>query len=182
MRFVAPTAVVLFASSPLQASDFKVASPDVSASTRPTQEFIYNGFGCSGGNQSPAISWSGAPEGTQSYALNIYDPDAPTGSGFWHWVVVNLPASTTTLPRGAGTQDGSRLPQGARQITTDFGTTGYGGPCPPAGDEPHRYIVTVHALKVAQLDLPVNATAALAGFMVNAYSLDKTSFTFTYGR
>jgi Raf kinase inhibitor-like YbhB/YbcL family protein len=182
MRVAVIAAVAWLSGSIAHAADFKVTSPDVAADKAPTQEFIYNGFGCTGGNQSPALQWRGAPAGTQSFALNVYDPDAPTGSGFWHWVVVNLPADTTSLPRGAGLADGSKLPKGARQINTDYGTPGYGGPCPPAGDKPHRYIVTVYALKIASLPLPPNATAALAGFMINANLLDKASFTFTYGR
>lgn len=175
-------ALWLLVSGAVWGADFNVSSPDVSAQKSPTQDFIFNGFGCSGGNQSPALTWSGAPKGTQSFALTVYDPDAPTGSGWWHWVVVNLPASTTQLPRGAGTADGSKLPKGVVQVNTDFGAKGYGGPCPPQGDKPHRYIVTVHALKVPALELPPTATAALAGFMINANSLGKATFTFTYGR
>lgn len=164
------------------AADFTVASKDIVAGATVPQEFIFNGFGCSGKNVSPELHWSGAPAATQSYALSIYDPDAPTGSGWWHWVVINLPAKTTSLPQGAGAADGSKLPAGATQIRTDFGSTGYGGPCPPQGDKPHRYIVTVHALKVPKIDVPSDATAAMAGFMVNANSLAKATFTFTYGR
>jgi Raf kinase inhibitor-like YbhB/YbcL family protein len=161
---------------------FKVSSTDVGLKKPTAGEFVFNGFGCTGGNQSPEVHWSGAPAGTQSFAVSVYDPDAPTGSGWWHWFVVNLPASTTTLARGAGKSDGSKLPEGAQQINTDFGAPGYGGPCPPAGDKPHRYIVTVYALKVPKLDLPPSATAALAGFMVNANALGKARLTFKYGR
>ncbi len=176
-------AVLLLASSAFAvAADFTVASKDVAPGKPVAPEFIFSGFGCSGGNVSPQLQWSGAPAGTQSFALTIYDPDAPTGSGWWHWFVVNLPATTTSLAKGSGTADGAKLPPGTQQIRTDFGARGYGGPCPPAGDKPHRYIVTVHALKVATLEIPADATAALAGFMVNANSIGKASFTFTYGR
>lgn len=161
---------------------FTVASNDVAAGKAVPADFIFNGFGCTGKNQSPELHWSGAPAGTKSLAVSIYDPDAPTGSGWWHWYVVDLPASTTSLARDVGTADGKKLPAGARQIRTDFGAVGYGGPCPPAGDKPHRYIVTVHALKVAKLDIPNDATAALTGFMVNANAIGKATMTFTYGR
>lgn len=165
-----------------QASDFKVASTDVAAGKQAGADYVFNGFGCTGKNQSPELHWSGAPADTKSFAVSIYDPDAPTGSGWWHWFVVNLPSTTTSLPQGVGTRDGAKLPQGAQQINTDFGAAGYGGPCPPAGDKPHRYIVTVHALKAPKLDIAANATAAMAGFMVNANTLDKATFTFVYGR
>src|SRR5581483_1697559 len=109
------------------------------------------GFGCAGGNKSPHIAWSGAPAGTKNFAVHCHDPDAPTGSGFWHWVVVNIPASATALPAGAG--GGSTLPAGALQVRTDFGKPGYGGPCPPEGDHPHRYFFTVFAVDTEKLDV-----------------------------
>ena len=112
----------------------------------------------------------------------MYDPDAPTGSGWWHWFVVDLPADTTALAPNAGAKGSAQLPQGARQIRNDYGAMAWGGMCPPPGDKPHRYIFTVHALSVPRLDIPDDATAALAGFMVNAHSLAKASFTATYGR
>lgn len=111
------------------------------------------GFGCSGANRSPALSWSGAPDETRSFALTCYDPDAPTGSGFWHWILLNLPADTTELAAGAGNETGMRLPDGALHVVNDFGTIGYGGPCPPPGHGPHRYQFTVHALSVVARQL-----------------------------
>lgn len=162
---------------------FRAGSPDIPSGKPIDAKFIYGGFGCTGQNVSPAVTWRDAPAGTRSFALLVHDPDAPTGgAGFWHWVVVDIPAGTSALPQGAGTGDGSRLPAGARQIATDFGAPGWGGPCPPAGDAPHRYHFTVYALGVEKLDLPANATASLTGFMVNANTLAKASFTGTFGR
>ncbi len=129
------------------------------------------GFGCAGANRSPHLSWSGAPEGTASYAVTCYDPDAPTGSGFWHWVVVNIPADTTELETGAG--DGSGIPLGASQGLTDFGKPGYGGPCPPQGDHPHRYMFTVHAVEVEALAVGPETMPAVIGFMLNFNTLAK---------
>jgi Raf kinase inhibitor-like YbhB/YbcL family protein len=112
----------------------------------------------------------------------VYDPDAPTGSGWWHWVVFNLPASTTTIALGAGEKTGAALPAGSVQGRTDFGAPGWGGPCPPVGDKAHRYVFTVHALKTDKIDVPADATAALVGFMIHANRIDKASFTALYGR
>ena len=138
---------------------------------------------CTGQNVSPALKWSGAPKGTKSFALMVHDPDAPTGgAGWWHWVVVNLPADTKELKKGAGAAAGGELPAGAIQIATDFGAPGWGGPCPPAGDKPHHYHFTIYALKVDKLELPEGARASLAGFMVNANAIGKATLTGKYGR
>jgi len=145
-------------------------------------EQVFNSFGCSGKNLSPALHWSGAPEGTHSFALMVYDPDAPTGSGWWHWVIYNIPASTTDLSAGAGASGSTLLPAGAVQGRTDFGTSGYGGPCPPAGDKPHHYIFTLYALKVDKLDVPADASPALIGFYVHANKLAATKITALFGR
>lgn len=175
---------VLLAASTAHAQSFALASPDMSAGQPIAQTFVFNGFGCTGQNVSPALAWPGElPAGTKSLALLVHDPDAPTGgAGFWHWVVINLPANARELPRGAGKADGSALPAGARHINTDFGSPGWGGPCPPAGNKPHRYNFTLYALKVDKLELPATATASLAGFMVNANSVGKATFTAVYGR
>ena len=161
---------------------FVLTSPDLAPGARVGARHVANTFGCSGQNVSPALAWRGAPTGTKSYAVTVYDPDAPTGSGWWHWVVYNVPVTTTSLAAGAGDAPGSGLPAGAAQGTTDFGTKGYGGPCPPPGDRPHRYVFTVHALKVDKIDVPANATAALVGFNLNANRLASASFTARYGR
>jgi Raf kinase inhibitor-like YbhB/YbcL family protein len=137
-------------------------------------------MGCNGQNISPALQWYNPPAGTRSYAVTAYDPDAPTGSGWWHWVMYNIPAGTAGLPAGAG--NGRNAPRGSAQGQTDFGTKGYGGPCPPVGDRPHHYHFTVFALKVDKLDLPGNATAAMVGFNLNANKLGTARVTALYAR
>jgi Raf kinase inhibitor-like YbhB/YbcL family protein len=165
-----------------QAADFTLGSPAVAPGARLTEAQVFDGFGCTGQNISPALTWSGAPAGTKSYAVTVYDPDAPTGSGWWHWVVYNLPATVSALPEGAGAAGNPQLPAGAVQGRTDFGTAAFGGACPPVGDAPHRYVFTVHALKVEKLELPADASAALIGYMLHANGLGKASFTALYGR
>lgn len=164
------------------ASEFQLSSPTIKPNASLSLDQVFNGFGCAGKNISPELRWNHAPEGTKSFALTVYDPDAPTGSGWWHWVVYNLPANTRQLAAGAGTASGELLPKGTVQGRTDFGAPGFGGACPPAGDKPHRYIFTLHALKVEKLELPADATAALIGFMINANRIEQASFTATYGR
>ena len=158
----------------------KVTAPDFVARGRVAASHVFNGMGCNGQNISPALEWSGAPVGTKSFAVTMYDPDAPTGSGWWHWVMYNIPASTTGLVAGAG--NGRSAPSGSAQGATDFGTKGYGGPCPPAGDKPHHYHITVFALKTEKLDVPSNATAAYIGFNLNANKLATARVTGLYAR
>jgi Raf kinase inhibitor-like YbhB/YbcL family protein len=142
---------------------------------------VFNGWGFHGGNVSPALSWSGAPAGTRSFALMVHDPDAPTGSGWWHWIVYNIPAGTGSLAAGAGDAQKKLLPPGAVQGRTDYGTVGYGGPAPPPGP-PHHYHFRLYALKVDKLELPADASAALIGFNVRAQSLGEALLTGLYGR
>ncbi len=175
-------AAALVAAGSAQAAGFTLASPTIKPGSTLTAAQVFNGFGCTGKNISPALEWKGAPAGTKGYAVTVYDPDAPTGSGWWHWVVYNLPASTTSLPEGAGTADGKALPAGSAQGRTDFGGPGFGGACPPPGDKPHRYVFTVHALKTEKLEIPPDATAALVGYMINANRLGMAQFTAKYGR
>jgi len=164
------------------AADLRLTSPTVKARSTIGNEHVFNGFGCSGDNISPELRWEGAPKETKSFAVTVYDPDAPTGSGWWHWIVFNIPPSVTTLPGGAGKVDGTGAPQGSVQSMTDFGQPGYGGPCPPQGDKPHRYIFTVFALKVDQLPLKPDASGAMVGYYLNQNALAKASFTGLYGR
>jgi Raf kinase inhibitor-like YbhB/YbcL family protein len=159
-----------------------LSSPDVHAGQKIAAAQVFNGMGCTGMNTSPALEWHGAPANTKSFALTVYDPDAPTGSGWWHWVVYNIPANVMKLPAGAGDPKKNLMPAGASQGNTDFGTPGYGGPCPPAGDKPHHYIFTLHALDVAKIDVPANATAAYVGFNLHAHSIGHATLTAVYGR
>ncbi|MGI9149257.1 MAG: YbhB/YbcL family Raf kinase inhibitor-like protein [Chloroflexota bacterium] len=133
------------------------------------------GFGCMGGNVSPHLAWAGAPDGTHSFALTCFDPDAPTGSGFWHWVVVNIPAEVTELPLDAGNPASGKLPERALQVRTDFGKPGYGGPCPPRGDHPHRYLFTIFAVGVETLPVTADTSAAVVGFQLHFNTLAQAS-------
>jgi Raf kinase inhibitor-like YbhB/YbcL family protein len=168
------------ATAPRRGGRFMLRAPDLTSRGRIAISHVYNGMGCTGQNISPTLEWSNVPAGTKSFAITAYDPDAPTGSGWWHWVMYNIPASTTSLAAGAG--NGRNAPRGSTQGTTDFGSRGYGGPCPPPGDAPHHYKFTVFALKVDKLDLPGNATAAYVGFNLNANKLATASVTALYGR
>ncbi len=165
-----------------QADGFSLSSPEIKANARLANEQVFKGFGCEGGNLSPELVWAGAPKGTRSFAVTAYDPDAPTGSGWWHWVVFNLPADTAGLKKGAGDPKAALMPAGAVQGRTDFGQAGYGGPCPPVGDKPHRYIFTVHALKIDQLPLDEMSPAAMVGFFLNQNLLGKAVLQGRYGR
>ena len=165
------------------AATFSLASTDIRPNGEISNHFVYQGFGCHGDNVSPQLHWTDPPQGTQSFALLVHDPDAPTGgAGWWHWVVYDIPANVTALAQGAGTADGKSLPKGSMQAKTDFGTTGWGGPCPPPGHGKHHYHFTLYALKVAKLDVPAGAAPALIGFTVNANALGKAELTGLYGR
>jgi len=171
-------AALAWLAGPVQAQDFTLSSADIAEGQQLDMAHVLDGFGCEGGNLSPELSWSGAPEGTGSFVVTVYDPDAPTGSGWWHWVVFNIPADATGLPRGADAED---LPDGAVQSRTDFGAPGFGGACPPPG-EVHRYEFTVHAIAAERLELDADAPAAMVGFMTNAQSLNTATITAIYTR
>jgi Raf kinase inhibitor-like YbhB/YbcL family protein len=140
------------------------------------------GFGCAGSNQSPHLAWSGAPAGTKSFAITCFDPDAPTGSGFWHWLVVNIPPDVTELVLDAGNPKASKLPGGALQTRTDFGAPGYGGPCPPPGDHPHRYLFTVFAVGADSLPVTADTSAAVIGFQLHFNTQAKAAIMGLYKR
>ena len=166
------------------AQSMSVKSAEVSDGGAMKEEQVLNAFGCKGGNISPSLSWSGAPSGTKSLAITNYDPDAPTGSGWWHWVVFNIPAATSSIPKNAGDVKAKLMPAGAIQSRTDFGTSGYGGPCPPPDGTSHRYIFTVFAVDVDKLPdaKDENASAALVGYDLHFHTLAKAILTATYSR
>ena len=177
-------AALMLAVAPVHAAGpFTVTSTEIQHKGVVAPQQVYNDFGCKGGNVSPSLAWHNAPPGTRSFVITVFDPDAPTGSGWWHWVVFNIPASARSLPAGAGDTTNPKLPEGATQSRTDFGKPGYGGPCPPVGDRPHRYYFTVHALKVEKLEgADENASGAMISFMLNANQIAKASVQATYGR
>jgi Raf kinase inhibitor-like YbhB/YbcL family protein len=172
--------LVVVQTNTVLAQTFTLTSKDIGGQM--TLQQVLNGFGCTGQNLSPQLSWQNAPVGTNSFAVTIYDKDAPTGSGLWHWVVFNIPATVTELKQGAGDVSKQLLPSGAIQSITDFGVPGYGGPCPPQGDKPHEYIITVHALKTDNLGLDSKATPALVGYYLNGATLAKASIVAYYQR
>ncbi len=171
---------MLVAASP--AAAFEISSPAIGGGGTIPDKYVANGFGCSGGNLSLPLEWKDVPADAKSLALTIYDPDAPTGSGFWHWLVVNMPPSTTSLPEGAGTTGHPGLPAGAVEARNDAGTSAYFGPCPPQGDSPHHYIVTLFAVKADKLDIDQNTSGAVVGFNLHFNTIDKASVTYMYGR
>lgn len=164
----------------LLAQEFTLTSTDLQGQLTNTQ--VFDGFGCTGDNISPQLAWINAPEGTKSFAITLYDPDAPTGSGWWHWVLFNMPASTNNLKANAGNLVSGLAPEASTQSITSFGSTGFGGACPPEGDKPHAYIFTVYALGVEKIELESNAPPAMVGFYLNANALSKASLISYYGR
>jgi len=170
--------VILLSLSIMMADGFTLKSNDLGGQLSKAQEF--NSFGCNGNNISPALSWSNAPKGTKSFAVSIYDPDAPTGSGWWHWQVVNIPMSVSSLASDASAKH--TLPKGALEIVNDYGTVGFGGACPPIGDKAHQYIITVYALDVETLSVESTTNAPIVGYQMNGHTLAKASLVAYYGR
>jgi Raf kinase inhibitor-like YbhB/YbcL family protein len=175
MKTIATFLTTTVVAATAAAAPFKLTSTDFKDNGAIPDKHVFNSFGCSGGNVSPELEWTNPPAGTKSFALMVHDPDAPTGSGWWHWVVYNISADTKSIAEGA-------VPHGAVQGNTDFGAQGWGGPCPPPGSGDHHYHFMLFALKVDHLDIPANATAAFVGFNVNANSLGKATLTGIYNR
>ncbi|WP_280422827.1 YbhB/YbcL family Raf kinase inhibitor-like protein [Nocardia carnea] len=158
---------------------FTVTSADVSDGAPLGNDQVSGVFGAGGKDVSPQLSWSGFPAETKSFAVTVYDPDAPTASGFWHWAVADIPASVTELPSGAGSEGGT-LPAGAVMLRNDGGFAGYVGAAPPAGHGPHRYFVVVHAVDVESLGVPPEATPAFLGFNLFSHTLARATLVGTY--
>lgn len=166
----------------VMAGEFQLTSPTLQPNGALPTQHVLNGFGCTGGNLSPQLSWQQEPAGTKSFALTVYDPDAPTGSGWWHWLVFNIPADVHSLPEDSGNPNKNLLPKQAIQARTDFGAPGYGGACPPTGDSPHHYHFTLWALDIDQLPLSADSSGAMLGFNLRQHALGKAELTVTYGR
>jgi Raf kinase inhibitor-like YbhB/YbcL family protein len=161
---------------------FELTSRDVADAQPLGNGQLLEGMGLSGDNLSPHLAWSGFPPETRSFAVTLFDPDAPTGSGFWHWVLFNIPADVTELPTGAGSGDMAGLPEGAVHARSDFGSRYFGGAAPPPGDPPHRYVIAVHALDVPTLDADADASPAFVGFNLRFHTLARAVLVPVFGR
>ncbi|BHH84531.1 YbhB/YbcL family Raf kinase inhibitor-like protein [Desulforhopalus sp. 52FAK] len=178
-RLLIHAAIPFFLANSAMAADFTVTSPQLKDGETMPMEQVLNGFGCTGANISPELNWENGPEGTKSYAVTVYDPDAPTGSGWWHWIAFNIPSNATGLPTNASVNPEAN---GMTQSRTDFGTSGYGGACPPEGDTPHRYQFMVWALDTDHIDLDAEASGAMVGYFLNMHKLGKAELTVKFGR
>lgn len=162
-----------FGVSNAHGEEFTLKSDDLKGQL--TEEQVFSGFGCTGKNISPSLKWINAPQSTKSFAVTVYDPDAPTGSGWWHWIIVNIPSNTSELKKDAGNPQKGMAPKGSTQSVTDYGKAGFGGACPPVGDKAHRYIFTVYALNAEKLDVDEKTPPAMVGFMLNQHAIAKAS-------
>lgn len=167
--------LVLLTLASFSSQAFEVSSKDIHEGQLMSSEFVFSGMGCTGDNISPQLSWKDAPEGTKSFAITVFDPDAPTGSGWWHWLALNIPANVSSIDQGSPMKN-------VLQTKNDFGTMSYGGACPPAGDGMHRYQYTVWALPQEKIDLPADISPAVVGYTLNSMVLDKAVLTATYVR
>jgi Raf kinase inhibitor-like YbhB/YbcL family protein len=160
---------------------FELRSDHITDGQLMSESQVFDGWGMTGGNVSPSLAWSGFPEQARSFAVTCFDPDAPTGSGFWHWVVLGLPASVTALPAGAAGTGGSGLPAGAFHVRNDYSVKDFGGAAPPQGDPPHRYVFAVHALDVETLDVNDEVSPAVAGFNLRFHTIARAVLIPVYG-
>ena len=169
--------LLLVLTTSVQAEGFYLNSSDIQGQIANDQ--VFNSFGCTGKNISPHLSWNNAPAGTKSFAITVYDPDAPTGSGWWHWIVFNIDKSVDAIKTGASNKS---MPTGAIESSTSYGSKGFGGACPPKGDKPHRYIFTVYALDTEKIEQSTDARPELIGFFLNSHVIAKASIMAYYGR
>lgn len=203
MRVLAATIVgIVLTQGSAMGADFVLTSPDLTEGGAIKAGQVLNGAGCTGENMSPALSWSGAPVGAKSFALTmydpggplgwwhwaknlalaVYDPDATTRTGWLHWVIVNIAANVSSLPKDAGNIRAGLAPAGSVQGRTSFGTLGWGGPCPPQGDKPHHYVFTLFALDLDKLPVNENTSATSVGYNLHYHMISKAALTGTYGR
>jgi len=166
---------------PAAACAIELTSPDIAPGAKIADPYVFNSWGCPGKNISPTLKWSGAPAAAKSFAVTVFDPDAPTGSGFWHWAIFDIPAAVSELAQGAGDPNSGKAPAGAIQIRNDFSLVGYGGPCPPQGGPPHHYHFTVYAVDLAKLGPDASASAAVVGFYLHFHTVAKAEFVAVYG-
>jgi len=166
-----------------EASGFVLTSPDSKLTVSVPEKYTAKAFGCSGGNISPALTWHGAPAGTKSFVLTLFDPDErSTPSGWWHWIVFDLPPTTDHLSENAGALNSKALPAGTQQGRSDLVEDAYHGPCPAAGDPPHRYVFTLYALDVAKLPVAPQSSGGMVTSVVQDHLLGKAVFIAHYGR
>ena len=176
------TALSLSLSASVFAGSLTLSSQDIAEGEFMSNNQEFAGFGCSGKDLSPQLKWDNAPKNTKSFAITVHDADAPTGSGWWHWQVINIPVNVSALASNAGSTKESLLPQGSVQIDNDYGSAGFGGACPPAGHGVHHYRYTIHALSVEKIELPAGASGALAGYMINANTIESSTIEALYKR
>jgi len=179
-KIIFTTLLIISSITIISQNTFTLSSKTLGGEATLKEEF--NGFGCMGENESPQLSWKNAPEATKSFAITMYDPDAPTGSGWWHWIVFDIPTSTTELVANAGDIKLDLTPEGAIQSITNYGAQGYGGPCPPQGHGLHQYIITVYALKTDTLGLDENTNPAVVGYYLWNNTIAKASIVSYYKR
>jgi Raf kinase inhibitor-like YbhB/YbcL family protein len=176
------SALSLSLSASVFAGSLTLSSQDIAEGKFMDKNQEFTGFGCSGDNLSPQLTWENVPKNTKSFAITAYDTDAPTGSGWWHWQVVNIPVSVMTLASNAGSTTEDLLPKGSVQIQNDYGSRGFGGACPPSGHGVHHYRFTIHALSVEKLELPADVSGALTGYMINANTIESSTIESLYKR
>ncbi len=182
LTLIAGSALIASSLSQFAQAEMAISSSDIKAGALMPKAQEFAGFGCTGDNLSPQLTWANAPADTKSFAITAYDPDAPTGSGWWHWVLINIPASVTTLATGVGNPDKGLLPEGSQTFKTDYGSKSFGGACPPEGDKAHRYQFKVFALNVEKLELPEDGSAALVGYYLNSHAIETATFEALYKR